>query len=126
MFVRLMVVPFSTFHGKSGSASFFYRSLTQPVDGMISLALCLHVLSQAPQHPRPSYNVQSALDGCAGTFSVFSIQEDIDILYACSTGTQLPCSHSSMILLTPKLNYYVLPQQWDNVACENIEYRKEG
>ena len=39
--------------GRSSSAFSFHASLLQAIDGVISLALCLQVGSQAPQHFSP-------------------------------------------------------------------------
>ena len=40
----------SSFQGRSSSASSFHTSLLQAVAGVMSLALCPQVVSQAPQH----------------------------------------------------------------------------
>ena len=44
--------PLSSFQGRSSSASFFHASLLQAIDGVMSVALCPQVVSQAPQHCR--------------------------------------------------------------------------
>ena len=44
----------SSFQRRSSSASSFYASLLQAIDGVMSLALCPQVVSQAPQHLRSS------------------------------------------------------------------------
>ena len=44
--------PLSSFQGESSSASSFHASLLQAIDGVMSLALCLQVVSQASQHFR--------------------------------------------------------------------------
>ena len=46
--------PFSSFQTKSVSASSVYASFLQAIDGVLSLALCPQVASQAPQHVRSS------------------------------------------------------------------------
>ena len=42
------------FKGRSSSASSFYASVLQAISGVMSLALCPQVVSQAPQHFRSS------------------------------------------------------------------------
>ena len=46
--------PLSSFQGRSSSASSFNVSLLQAIDGVMSLALCRQVVSQAPPHFRSS------------------------------------------------------------------------
>ena len=46
--------PLLFFQGRSSSASSFLASLLQAIDGVMSLALCPQVVSQAPQHFRSS------------------------------------------------------------------------
>ena len=46
--------PLSSFQGRSSNISSFHASLLQAIVGVMSLALCLLVLSQAPQHFRSS------------------------------------------------------------------------
>ena len=55
--------PLSSFQGRSSSASSFNSSLLQVIDGMMSLALCPQVVSQASQHFRPSER-QAICEGC--------------------------------------------------------------
>ena len=55
--------PFLSIQGRSPNTSSFHASLLQVIDGMTSLALCLQVVSQAPQHFRFS-EVQTTYDGC--------------------------------------------------------------
>ena len=43
---------FSSFYGRSFNASSFFTFLLQVTSAVMSLAFCLHVLSQAPQHHR--------------------------------------------------------------------------
>ena len=50
--------PLSSFQERLSSSSPFQDSLSQAIDGVMSLALCPHVLSQAPQHFR-SYGNQA-------------------------------------------------------------------
>ena len=52
-----------SFQGRLSSASSFHTSLLQAIDGVMSLALCLQVVSQAPQHLRFSEK-QAACEGC--------------------------------------------------------------
>ena len=49
--------PFSSFEGRSSSASQFHKYLLQAIDGVMSLALCSQVVSRAPQHFRSSDSV---------------------------------------------------------------------
>ena len=42
--------PLSSFQGRSSSASSFHASLLQAINGVMSLALCPQVVSQASQH----------------------------------------------------------------------------
>ena len=42
--------PLSSFQGRSSSTSSFHACLLQAIDGVMSLALCPQVVSQAPQH----------------------------------------------------------------------------
>ena len=44
--------PLSSFEGRSSSASTFHASLLQAIDGVMPLALCQQLVSQAPQHFR--------------------------------------------------------------------------
>ena len=54
---------FLPFQGRLPSSSSFYASLLQAVNGVMSLALCLQVMSQAPQHFR-SFEMQATCDRC--------------------------------------------------------------
>ena len=64
MFVRLSVPALSRpFKGRSSSDSSFHASLLQAIDGVMSLALCPRVVSQAPQHFSSSEK-QAACEGC--------------------------------------------------------------
>ena len=58
--------PVSSFQGRSSNASSFHASLLQAIDGVVSLALCIQVTAQVPQHFRPS----ETLATCDGSFSV--------------------------------------------------------
>ena len=51
------------FQGRSSSASTFHASLLQAIDGVMSLALCPQVVSQASQNFRSSEK-QATCDGC--------------------------------------------------------------
>ena len=42
--------PLSSFQGRSTSVSSFHASLLQVIDGVMSLVLCLQVMSEASQH----------------------------------------------------------------------------
>ena len=53
----------SPFQGRLSTAAFFYTALLQEIDGVISLVLCLWVVSQAPQHFRPP-ETQATWDCC--------------------------------------------------------------
>ena len=46
--------PLSSFRGRSSSASSLHASLLRAISGVMSLALCLQVVSQDPQHFRSS------------------------------------------------------------------------
>ena len=46
--------PLASFQGTSSGGSSFHASLLQAIDGVMSLALCPQVVSQAPQHFRSS------------------------------------------------------------------------
>ena len=56
--------PLSSFQGRSSSASSFHVPLLQPIDGVMFLALCQQVVSQASQHFRSS----EKQDTCMGCF----------------------------------------------------------
>ena len=53
--------PLSSFQGRSSSASSFHVPLLQPIDGVMFLALCQQVVSQASQHFRSSENLYGLL-----------------------------------------------------------------
>ena len=53
----------SSFEGRSSSASSFRASLLRAIDGVMSLASCSQVVSQASQHFRSSEK-QATCDGC--------------------------------------------------------------
>ena len=61
--------PLSSFQKLSFSASSFHASLLQAIDGVMSLALCPQVVSQAPQHFRSS-ETQATCDGCFARQSI--------------------------------------------------------
>ena len=64
--------PLSSFHGRSSSASFVHASLLQAIDSlMMSLALCLQVVSQASQHFRLSEK-QATCEDCFACQSICS------------------------------------------------------
>ena len=62
----------SSFQRRSSSASPFHGSLLQAIDGVMSLALCLQVVSQASQHFR-SFEKQATCEGCFARQSVCSV-----------------------------------------------------
>ena len=64
--------PLSSFQGRSSSASSFHASLLQAIDGMMSLALCPQVVSQASQHFRSSEK-QATCEGCFARQSTCSV-----------------------------------------------------
>ena len=64
--------PLSSFQGRSFSASSFHASLLQVIDGVMSLALCPQVVSQAPQHFRSS-ETQATCEGCFARQSICSV-----------------------------------------------------
>ena len=55
--------PLSSFQGRSSSASSFNACLRQAINGVMSFALCLLVVSQASQHFRSSEK-QATCEGC--------------------------------------------------------------
>ena len=61
-----------SFQGRSSTASSFYASLLQAIDGVMSLALCPQVVSQAPQHFKSS-ETQAACEGCFACQSICSV-----------------------------------------------------
>ena len=64
--------PLSSFQGRSSSASSFHASLLQTISGVVSLALCPLVVSQASQHFRSSEK-QATCEGCFARQSVCSV-----------------------------------------------------
>ena len=58
--------PLSSFQGRSSSASSFHACLLQTVDGVISLALYLRVVSQAPRHFREPRTREEPTGGGGG------------------------------------------------------------
>ena len=56
--------PLSSFQGRSSSASSFNACLLQAIDGVMPLALCPQVVSQAPKHKLSSSETQATYDGC--------------------------------------------------------------
>ena len=64
--------PLSSFQGRSSSASSVHASLLQAIDDVMSLALCLPVVSQAPQHFRSSEK-QATCEGCFARQSICSV-----------------------------------------------------
>ena len=63
MFVLTDDGPFSSFQGRSPSASSFHAFLHQQIKNVMSLALYAQVVSQAPQHFRSSKQ-QAISEGC--------------------------------------------------------------
>ena len=64
--------PFSSFQGRLLRTSSLHASLLQVINGVMSLALCLHVVSKAPQHFRSSEE-QTTCDGCFARQSICSV-----------------------------------------------------
>ena len=64
--------PFSSFQGGASSTSSFHASLLQAIDGVMPLALCPRVVSQALQHFRSSEQ-QATCDGRFARQSVCSV-----------------------------------------------------
>ena len=64
--------PLASFQGRSSSAYSFHASLLQAIDGVISLALCHQVVSQASQHFRSSKK-QATCEGCCAHQSICSV-----------------------------------------------------
>ena len=64
--------PLSSFQGRSSSAFSFRAFLLQAVDGVVSLALCPQVVSQASQHFR-SCEKQATCEGCFARQSICSV-----------------------------------------------------
>ena len=64
--------PLSSLQGRSSSASSFHASLLQAISGVMSLALCQQVVSQAPQHFRSS-EAQATCGGCFARHSICSV-----------------------------------------------------
>ena len=64
--------PLSSFQGRSSSASSFHATLLQPIDGVMSLALCPQVVFQASQHFRSSEK-QAPCEGCFARQSIYSV-----------------------------------------------------
>jgi len=63
--------PLSSFQGRSSSASSFHASLLQAI-GVVSLALCPQVVSQASQHFRSSEK-EATCEGCFAQQSISSV-----------------------------------------------------
>ena len=62
----------SSFQGKSSIASCFHTSLLQATDGVMFLALCLQVVSQASQHFSSSEK-RATCEGCFTGHSICSV-----------------------------------------------------
>ena len=63
--------PLQSFQGRLSSASSFHTSLLQAVDGVMSLASCPQVVSQAPQYL--SSEKQATCEGCLARQSICSV-----------------------------------------------------
>ena len=70
--VPIYAHPLSSFQGRSSSVSTFHPSLLQAIDGVMSLALCPYVVSQASQHFRSSEK-QATCEGCFARQSIRSV-----------------------------------------------------
>ena len=64
--------PLSSFQERSSSASSFHASLLRVISGLMSLALCPKVVSQASQHFRSSEE-QATCEGCFARQSICSV-----------------------------------------------------
>ena len=64
--------PLSSFQGRLSNASSFNASLLQVISGVMSLALCPQVVSQAPHHFRSSKK-QAICEGCFARQSICSV-----------------------------------------------------
>ena len=62
----------SSFQARSSSTSSFHASLLQTIAGVMSLALCPQVVSQASQHFRSSEK-QATCEGCFARQSICSV-----------------------------------------------------
>ena len=67
------------------SASSFHGSLLQAIDGVMSLALCPQVVSQASQHFRSSKN-QATCEGCFACQSICSLRHVCISVYSTRKG----------------------------------------
>ena len=56
--------PEMPFQERSSSASYFHACLFQAIDGVMSLALCRQVVSQAPQHFGRDSEKRAICEGC--------------------------------------------------------------
>ena len=72
MFALIDDGSFSSFQGRSSSASSFHASLLQAISGVMSLALCPQLVSQAPQYFKSS-ETQATCEGCFARQSVCSV-----------------------------------------------------
>ena len=80
---------FRPFNWRSSSASSFHASLLQAIDGVVSVAVCLQLVSQAPQHFRSS-ETQSCCDGCFSRqffCTVISLASDMPRTFECGCRT---------------------------------------
>ena len=98
--------PLSSFRGRSSSASSFHASLLQAIDGLVSLALCPQVVSQAPQHFRSSEK-QAIRKGC------FACQSICSVVSLHSGMSELPHTrHAGMYLWWSLCTLYLLAYLW--------------
>ena len=95
--------PLSSFVERPSSTSSFHASLLQVIDGVMFLALCPHVVSQAPHHFRSS-KMQATHDSC---FSHQSISSVVSFHYITSRAVppqEFSLTHSSLgFLFHPSL-----------------------
>ena len=99
--------PLSSFQGRSSSASSFHASLLQASSGVMSLALCSQVVSQASQHFRSSEK-QAISEGCFARQSICSVVS----LYSGMRMTRyLPTSNDASLVFTSTLliSFFLLP-----------------
>ena len=76
VFVWLTMALSRPFKGRSSSVSSFRASLLQAIDGVVSLAFCPQVVSQAPQHLRSS-ETQATCEGFSLPARVISLHSGV-------------------------------------------------
>ena len=83
--------PVSSFQGRSSraSASSFHASLLQAINGVMSLALCPQVVSQASQHFRSSEE-QAFTPACPGQYTHMSFRRWMSTIDAFQSALHIP------------------------------------